>query len=102
MPWWARDMQPTSRMPWLVGCWIVGIFVGMATEQPTRVWPAAVALSAGAASFLAGTIWFAHNAANHPRFHRTDVSRSALLRPRLTIQPSLGIASAGILTEIKF
>lgn len=63
---------------------------------------AAVALSAGAASFLAGTIWFAHNAANHPRFHRTDVSRSALLRPRLTIQPSLGIASAGILTEIKF
>lgn len=32
-------------MPWLVGCWIVGIFVGMATDQPSRVWPAAVALS---------------------------------------------------------
>lgn len=47
-------MQPTSRMPWLVGCWIVGIFVGMATEQPTRVWPAAVALSAATLFALLG------------------------------------------------
>lgn len=62
----------------------------------------AVALSAGAAGFLAGTIWFAHNAANHPRFHRSDASRSALLEPRLRIVPSIGIASAGVLTEIKF
>ena len=38
-------MQRCLCMPWLVVCWIVGIFVGMATEQPTRVWPAAVALS---------------------------------------------------------
>jgi hypothetical protein len=63
---------------------------------------AAVALSAGAVALLAGTIWFGHNAANHPRFHRADTSRSALLRQRLLVVPSLGIASAGILSEIKF
>lgn len=63
---------------------------------------AAVALSAGAVALLAGTIWFGHNAANHPRFHRADASRTALLRPRLLVVPSFGIASAGILSQIKF
>jgi competence protein ComEC len=42
-------------MPWLVACWIIGIFVGMATEQPTRVWPAAVALSLATLFALLGS-----------------------------------------------
>jgi hypothetical protein len=62
----------------------------------------AVTLGAGAAGLLAGTIWFAHNAANHPRFHRSSAGTTASLLPRFLVVPSLGVARAGILTQVKF
>jgi hypothetical protein len=62
----------------------------------------AVALGGGGLALLAGTIWFGRNAANHPRFHRAGTSPTASLGQRLLVLPSIGIARAGILTEIKF
>ncbi len=63
---------------------------------------AAVALGGGGLALLAGSIWFGRNAANHPRFHRTDSGPTASLSPRLLVLPSFGLGRAGVLTEIKF
>jgi hypothetical protein len=63
---------------------------------------AAAALGLGGAGLLAGTIWFAHNAANHPRFHHTSQGATAALPKGLLVLPSIGIGSAGILTQLKF
>ncbi|MCA9532551.1 MAG: DNA internalization-related competence protein ComEC/Rec2 [Myxococcales bacterium] len=41
-------------MPYLVGAWILGIFVSIATDQPPRVWPGALALGLATLAALLG------------------------------------------------
>ena len=43
-------------MPYLVGAWILGIFVSIATDQPPRVWPGALALGLATLAALLGGV----------------------------------------------